>query len=116
MFYLQDRGFNTLELHAVATSRQTLQSHQAWIYLHFPMFAPPFRHSPEGYKPYMQMFLQIGYKSERKLLDIRLRLDKMTDDEVRWISYRTQDVCDCWVSTWHGFIAYFDCVEPYMPD
>ncbi|KAI5664516.1 hypothetical protein M9H77_23839 [Catharanthus roseus] len=29
---------------------------------------------------------------------------------------RTQDIRDCWVSTWHGFIAYFDCVEPYMPD
>ncbi|KAI5677834.1 hypothetical protein M9H77_08784 [Catharanthus roseus] len=55
------------------------------------MFAPPFRHSPEGCKPYMQMFPQIGYKSEHKLLDIRLRLDMMTADEVRWMPYRTQD-------------------------
>ncbi|KAI5681037.1 hypothetical protein M9H77_02264 [Catharanthus roseus] len=45
------------------------------------MFAPPFRHSPEGCKPYMQMFPQVDYKSERKLLDIRLRLDLMTADE-----------------------------------
>ncbi|KAI5676747.1 hypothetical protein M9H77_07697 [Catharanthus roseus] len=80
------------------------------------MFAPPFRHSPEGCKPYMQMFPTIDYKSESKLLDIRLRLDMMTADEIRWIPYMTQDVRDCWVSTWHGFIAYFDCVEPYMPD
>ncbi|KAI5674471.1 hypothetical protein M9H77_14835 [Catharanthus roseus] len=96
----QDRGFNALELHAIATSRQTSQSHQvraarylhyilgsslfsdksgnivparlwpllrdasrvdakelagcwlllefrAWIYLYFPMLAPPFRHSPK---------------------------------------------------------------------
>ncbi|KAI5654707.1 hypothetical protein M9H77_31894 [Catharanthus roseus] len=116
MLYLKDRGFNALELHAIATSRQTSQSHQAWIYLYFPMFAPPFRHSPEGCKPYMQMFPQISYKSERKLLDICLRLDMMTVYEVRWMPYRTQHVHDCWVSTWHSFIAYFDCVEPYMPD
>ncbi|KAI5657903.1 hypothetical protein M9H77_26696 [Catharanthus roseus] len=116
MFYFFVHRFNALELHAVATSRQTSQSHQAWIYLYFPMFAPLFRHSPEECKSYMQMFPQIGYKSERKLLDIRLRLDMMTADEVRWIPYRTQDVRDCWVLTWHGFIAYFDCVEPYMLD
>ncbi|KAI5664773.1 hypothetical protein M9H77_24096 [Catharanthus roseus] len=29
---------------------------------------------------------------------------------------QTQDIHDCWVSTWHEFIAYFDCVEPSMPD
>ncbi|KAI5658294.1 hypothetical protein M9H77_27087 [Catharanthus roseus] len=109
-------GFNTSELHVVATSRQTSQSHQAWIYLYLPMFAPPFRHSSEGCKPYIQMFPTIGYKNENKLLDIRLRLDMMTADEVRWIPYRTQDIRDCWVSTWYGFIAYFDCVEPYMPE
>ncbi|KAI5658968.1 hypothetical protein M9H77_27761 [Catharanthus roseus] len=79
--YMALTGFNTLELHAVATSRQTSQSHQAWIYLYFPMFAPPFRHSPEECKPYMQMFPTIGYKSESELLDIRLRLDMMTADE-----------------------------------
>ncbi|KAI5654119.1 hypothetical protein M9H77_31306 [Catharanthus roseus] len=117
-----ERGFNALEFHAVATSRQTSYSHQelvgwwslleVWIYLYFPMFTPPFRHSPEGCKPYIQMFPTIGYKNESKLLDIRLRLDMMTADEVRWILYRSQDVRDCWVSTWHGFIAYFDCVEP----
>ncbi|KAI5664596.1 hypothetical protein M9H77_23919 [Catharanthus roseus] len=83
-------GFNASELHAVATSRQTSQSHQAWIYLYFPMFAPPFRHSSEGCKHYIQMFPTIGYKNENKLLDIRLRLDMMTADEVRWIPYRTQ--------------------------
>ncbi|KAI5683482.1 hypothetical protein M9H77_04710 [Catharanthus roseus] len=90
--------------------------YRAWIYLYFSIFAPSFRHSPEGCKPYMQMFPMIGYKNESKLLDICLRLDMMTADEIRWIPYRTQDVRDCWVSTWHGFIAYFDCVEPYMPD
>ncbi|KAI5678289.1 hypothetical protein M9H77_09239 [Catharanthus roseus] len=74
---------------------------EAWIYLYFLMFAPPVR---------------LGYKNENKLLDIRLRLDMMTADEVRWIPYRTQGIWACWVSTWHGFIAYFDCVEPYMPD
>ncbi|KAI5674063.1 hypothetical protein M9H77_14427 [Catharanthus roseus] len=110
----QDRGFNALELHAVATSRQTSQSHReraacylqyilgsslfsdksgnivparlwpllrdnlgqasradakefagcwsllvlfrARIYLYFSMFAPPFRHAPEGCKPTCRCF------------------------------------------------------------
>ncbi|KAI5675430.1 hypothetical protein M9H77_06380 [Catharanthus roseus] len=122
-------GFNAAKLHAVATSRMTSQSHQAfrvdakelagcwslleaWIYLYFFMFAPPFRHSSEGCKPYTQMFPTIGYKNENKLLDIRLRLDMMIADEVRWIPYRTQDIRDCCASIRHGFIAYFDCLEP----
>ncbi|KAI5676088.1 hypothetical protein M9H77_07038 [Catharanthus roseus] len=58
----------------------------------------------------------LGYKNEHKLLDIRLRLDMMTADEVIWTPYKMQEIQDCWASTWHGFIAYFDCVEPYMPD
>ncbi|KAI5668062.1 hypothetical protein M9H77_17915 [Catharanthus roseus] len=40
----------------------------------------------------------------------------MTADEVLWTPYKTQEIQACWVSTWYGFIAYFDCVEPYMPD
>ncbi|KAI5649825.1 hypothetical protein M9H77_35830 [Catharanthus roseus] len=84
----QPLASGSAELHAVDTSRQNSQSHQAWIYLYFPMFSPPFRHSSEG-----------CYKNENKLLDIRLRLDMMTADEVRWIPYRTQDIRDCWVST-----------------
>ncbi|KAI5661226.1 hypothetical protein M9H77_20549 [Catharanthus roseus] len=112
----RDRGLLKCRSRYMALTGWELTDSQAWIYLCFPMFAPPFRHSPEGCKPYMQMFPTIGYENESKLLDICLRLDMMTSDEVRWIPYRTQDVRDCWVSTWHGFIAYFDCVEPYMPD
>ncbi|KAI5680703.1 hypothetical protein M9H77_01930 [Catharanthus roseus] len=56
---------------------------EVWIYLYFPMFASPFTHSSKGCKPYMQMFPTICYKNESKLLDIRLRLDMMTADEVR---------------------------------
>ncbi|KAI5647814.1 hypothetical protein M9H77_33819 [Catharanthus roseus] len=81
----------------------------------FSMFAPPFRHSFEGCKPYIQMFLTIGCKNENKLLDIRLRLDMMTADEVRWIPYRTQNIRDCWVSTRHGFTACFDCSCTSVP-
>ncbi|KAI5664477.1 hypothetical protein M9H77_23800 [Catharanthus roseus] len=32
----------------------------------------------------------------------------MSTKEVRWTPYRLQEIRDCWVSTWHGFIAYFD--------
>ncbi|KAI5662035.1 hypothetical protein M9H77_21358 [Catharanthus roseus] len=112
----RDHGLLKYRSRYVALTGWELTDSQAWMYLYFPMFAPPFRHSPEGCKPYMQMFPKIGYKSESKLLDIRLRLDMMIADEVRWMPYRTQDVRDCWVSTWHGFIAYVDCVEPYMAD
>ncbi|KAI5660000.1 hypothetical protein M9H77_28793 [Catharanthus roseus] len=85
---------------------------EAWIYLYFPMFAPPVRPGTEACMPYILQFPMLRYKNENKLLDIRLRLNMMTADEVRWISYRTQEIRACWVSTWHGFIAYFDCVEP----
>ncbi|KAI5657324.1 hypothetical protein M9H77_26117 [Catharanthus roseus] len=40
----------------------------------------------------------------------------MTVDEVRWTPYRSDEITDIWVSTYHGMIAYFDCVEPYMLD
>ncbi|KAI5678766.1 hypothetical protein M9H77_09716 [Catharanthus roseus] len=40
----------------------------------------------------------------------------MKADEVLWTLYRTQEIRACWIFTWHGFIAYFNCVEPYMPD
>ncbi|KAI5652851.1 hypothetical protein M9H77_30038 [Catharanthus roseus] len=56
----------------------------AWIYLYFPMFAPPVRLGTEACKPYIQQFPMLGYKNENKLLNIRLRLDVMTADEVRW--------------------------------
>ncbi|KAI5672551.1 hypothetical protein M9H77_12915 [Catharanthus roseus] len=35
---------------------------------------------------------------------------------VRWTPYKLQEIQDIWVSTWHGFMAYFDCVEAYMID
>ncbi|KAI5681937.1 hypothetical protein M9H77_03165 [Catharanthus roseus] len=66
--------------------------------------------------PYIQQFPTLGYKNKNKLLDIFLRLDVMTANEVRWVPYRMQEIRACWVSTWHGFIAYFDCVERYMSD
>ncbi|KAI5669169.1 hypothetical protein M9H77_19022 [Catharanthus roseus] len=129
----------TSKLHAVTTSRQTslsprvraacyLQyilgsspfsdksSNIAWIYLYFPIFAPPVRLSTKACKPYIQQSPMLGYKNKNKLLDICLRLDVMTADEVMWVPYKMQEIRACWVSTWHGFIAYFDCIEPYMPD
>ncbi|KAI5659110.1 hypothetical protein M9H77_27903 [Catharanthus roseus] len=58
----------------------------AWIYMYFPMFAPA------------------------------VRPDTQSSDEVRWTPYRLQEIRDYWVSTWHGFITYFDCTEPYILD
>ncbi|KAI5681651.1 hypothetical protein M9H77_02879 [Catharanthus roseus] len=42
--------------------------------------------------------------------------DTMTADEVMWTLYRSDEITDVWVSTYHGMIAYFDYVELYMPD
>ncbi|KAI5657122.1 hypothetical protein M9H77_25915 [Catharanthus roseus] len=88
---------------------------RALIYLYFSIFAPSVRPATEAYKPYIQQFPMLGYKNENKLLDIRLSLDVMTADEVRWALYRIQEIRACWVSTWHGFIAYFDCVKSVFP-
>ncbi|KAI5649159.1 hypothetical protein M9H77_35164 [Catharanthus roseus] len=38
----------------------------------------------------------LGYKTKHKLLDIPLRLDMMSVDEVRWTPYRLQKIWDCW--------------------
>ncbi|KAI5665924.1 hypothetical protein M9H77_15777 [Catharanthus roseus] len=40
----------------------------------------------------------------------------MTANEMLWTPYWTEEIRACWISTWYGFIAYFDCVEPYMLD
>ncbi|KAI5652271.1 hypothetical protein M9H77_29458 [Catharanthus roseus] len=67
-------------------------------------------------KPHIQRFAMLGHKTENKLIDLRIHLDTMTADEVRWTPYRSDEIIDVWVSTYHGIIAYFDCVKPYMPD
>ncbi|KAI5683192.1 hypothetical protein M9H77_04420 [Catharanthus roseus] len=66
--------------------------------------------------PYIQQYPMLGYKTEHKLLDIQLQLDMMSTEKVRWTSYRLQEIRDCWVYTWHRFIAYFDVIESYMTD
>ncbi|KAI5659525.1 hypothetical protein M9H77_28318 [Catharanthus roseus] len=80
------------------------------------MFAPPVRAGARLCKPYVLRFAMLDHKIENKLIDLRIRLDMMTADEVRWTPYRSNEITDIWVSTYHGMIAYFDCVEPYMPD
>ncbi|KAI5656731.1 hypothetical protein M9H77_25524 [Catharanthus roseus] len=45
------------------------------------------------------MDISVLSDNENKLVDIRLRLDMMTADEVRWIPYKTQEIRACWVST-----------------
>ncbi|KAI5662741.1 hypothetical protein M9H77_22064 [Catharanthus roseus] len=125
-------GFNVAELHAVATRLNAIYS-TSWVadssvIRVATLFLPDYGHCCRlrvllgGVDisvlsdPYIQQFPMLGYKNGNKLLDIRLRLDVMTADEVRWVPYKMQEIWACWVSTWHDFIAYFDCVEPYMPD
>ncbi|KAI5662957.1 hypothetical protein M9H77_22280 [Catharanthus roseus] len=64
------------------------QLRQAWIYMYFPMFAPAVRAGTQSCKPYIQQYPMLGYKTEHKLLDIRLQLDMMSADKVTWMPYR----------------------------
>ncbi|KAI5648502.1 hypothetical protein M9H77_34507 [Catharanthus roseus] len=41
-----------------------------------------------------QRFAMLGHKTENKLIDLRIRLDKMTANEVRWTPYRTDEITD----------------------
>ncbi|KAI5678554.1 hypothetical protein M9H77_09504 [Catharanthus roseus] len=64
----------------------------AWIYMYFPMFAPPVRAGARLCKPYIQRFAMLGHKTENKLIDLRIRLDTMTADEVRLTPYRSDEI------------------------
>ncbi|KAI5683370.1 hypothetical protein M9H77_04598 [Catharanthus roseus] len=65
-----------------------------WTYMYFPMFAPPVRAGARLCKPYIQRFAMLGHKTENKLIDLRIRLDMMIADEVRWILYRSDEISD----------------------
>ncbi|KAI5683352.1 hypothetical protein M9H77_04580 [Catharanthus roseus] len=67
---------------------------EAWIYLYFPMFAPPVRAGARLCKPYIQRFAMLGHKMENKLIDLRIRLDTMITDEVRYTPYRSDEIID----------------------
>ncbi|KAI5683258.1 hypothetical protein M9H77_04486 [Catharanthus roseus] len=47
----------------------------------------------------------LGHKFEHKLLDIRLRLDMMTVDEVRWTPHKLQEIRDIWAHPIHPMEA-----------
>ncbi|KAI5670620.1 hypothetical protein M9H77_10984 [Catharanthus roseus] len=104
----RDRGLLKCQSRYMALTGWDFTDAQAWVYMYFLMFAPTVRLGTEACKPYILQYPMLDSKNESKLLDIRLRLDLMTADEVRWTLYRTQENRASWVSTWHGFIAYFD--------
>ncbi|KAI5657160.1 hypothetical protein M9H77_25953 [Catharanthus roseus] len=72
----------------------TASSRGAWIYMYFPMFAPPVRLRARLCKPHIQRFVMLGHKTEKKLVDLRIHLDTMTADEIRWIPYRSDEIID----------------------
>ncbi|KAI5672266.1 hypothetical protein M9H77_12630 [Catharanthus roseus] len=55
---------------------------EAWIYLYFPMFAPPVRAGARLCKPHIQRFVMLGHKMEKKLIDLHIHLDTITANEV----------------------------------
>ncbi|KAI5664925.1 hypothetical protein M9H77_24248 [Catharanthus roseus] len=44
------------------------------------------------YMALISVDISVLFDNENKLLDIRLRLDVMTADEVRWVLYRMQEI------------------------
>ncbi|KAI5648778.1 hypothetical protein M9H77_34783 [Catharanthus roseus] len=42
----------------------------------------------------IQRFAMLGHQTENKLIDLRIRLDTMTADEVRWTPYRSDEITD----------------------
>ncbi|KAI5667296.1 hypothetical protein M9H77_17149 [Catharanthus roseus] len=50
--------------------------------MYFPMFAPAVRPGAKLCRSYIQRFAVLGHKSEHKLVDIHLRLDLITADEL----------------------------------
>ncbi|KAI5682920.1 hypothetical protein M9H77_04148 [Catharanthus roseus] len=58
------------------------------------MSAPPVRLGAKLCKPYILRFVMLGHKTKHKLIDLRIRLDMMTADEVRWTPYRSDEITD----------------------
>ncbi|KAI5654970.1 hypothetical protein M9H77_32157 [Catharanthus roseus] len=72
--------------------------------MYFPVFAPAVRPGTQSCKSYIQQYPMLGYKTEHKLLDIRLWLDMMSADEAMYSctpypisggtqTHQQQDVC-----------------------
>ncbi|KAI5670644.1 hypothetical protein M9H77_11008 [Catharanthus roseus] len=64
----------------------------AWIYLYFPIFALAVRPGAKLCKLYIHRFAMLGHKSEHKLINLRIRVDKMTVDEIRWTPYKLKEI------------------------
>ncbi|KAI5652705.1 hypothetical protein M9H77_29892 [Catharanthus roseus] len=89
-----DLGAMTNRTGRVERRAVTASSRGAWIYMYFPMFAPPVRAGARLCKPYIQRFAMLGHNTDNKLIDLRIRLDTMTADEVRWTPYRSDEISD----------------------
>ncbi|KAI5652619.1 hypothetical protein M9H77_29806 [Catharanthus roseus] len=85
----------------------------AWIYLYFPMLAPPVRAGARLCKPYIQRFAMLGHKTENKLIYLRIRLDTMTADEALWLETPSHLLTSTWTSI--PAIPPSRCTDDYMP-
>ncbi|KAI5654837.1 hypothetical protein M9H77_32024 [Catharanthus roseus] len=69
----------------------------------------------EVVQAYIQRFAILGHKTEHKLIDIRIRPDLMTTDEVRWTPYRPEEITDTvWVDSMHSNSSYSPSGTPFM--
>ncbi|KAI5668868.1 hypothetical protein M9H77_18721 [Catharanthus roseus] len=84
-----------------------------WIYMYFPMFAPLVRAGARLCKPYIQRFAMFGHETEKKLIDLRIRLDTMTADEALWLEAPSHLLTSTWTSI--PAIPPTRCTDDYMP-
>ncbi|KAI5657304.1 hypothetical protein M9H77_26097 [Catharanthus roseus] len=87
-------GINTQELAQVAEDPDKGLFPEVWIYMYFLMFVIAVRAGAKSCKLYIQGYPMLGHKSKHKLLDIHLRLDVMSADEVRWTPYKPSEILD----------------------
>ncbi|XP_065864128.1 protein MAINTENANCE OF MERISTEMS-like isoform X2 [Euphorbia lathyris] len=90
---------------------------QAWIYEYFPCFRP----HREGVTvdpdlPRASMWPSIALeKTDDRLRSYRVRIDRLTADEVMWMPYGPDAITGTPRTTYTGWIRYRDVIEPYMP-
>ncbi|KAI5683437.1 hypothetical protein M9H77_04665 [Catharanthus roseus] len=75
------------------------------------MFAPPVRAGARLCKSYIQRFAMLGHKTKNKLINLRIRLDTMTADEVRWTPYRSDEITDICVVKQFGWVQ---CIPAHL--
>ncbi|XP_065851053.1 protein MAINTENANCE OF MERISTEMS-like [Euphorbia lathyris] len=90
---------------------------QSWIYEYFPCFRPHREAvTVDPDLPRASMWPSISLeKSDERLRAFRAQIDRLTTDEVMWMSYGSDAVTGTPRMVYARWIRYQDVIEPYMP-